>query len=84
MRNLYDKRYPGEKLRRGFIRAISIATKKNNFNVERAKTVIKNNGAKLDGCISTEDYINTLGKIYDSGLEKSKKINFLCLLKVNC
>ena len=42
--------------------------------MERAKTVIKNSGAKLDGCRSTEDYVNTLGKIYESGLEKSKRI----------
>lgn len=75
MRSLYDIRYSGEKLRRGFIRTIFVAYKKSNFNVDRAKAVIKNNGAKLDGCKSTEDYINTLGKIYDSGLEKSKKLN---------
>lgn len=75
MRKLYDIRYTGEKLRRGFIRTIFVAYKKANFSVERAKTVIKNSGAKLDGCRSTEDYVNTLSKMYDSGLEKSKRIN---------
>jgi len=77
MRKLYDIRYPGEKLRRGFIRAIFIANKKSNFNMDRVSVVIKKSGAKLDGCRSTEDYINTLGKIYDSGLERSKKINLI-------
>ena len=75
IRNLYDIRYTGEKLRRGFIRTIFFSYKRANFSVERAKTVIKNSGAKLDGCRSTEDYINTLSKMYDSGLEKSKRIN---------
>jgi len=75
IRGLYDIRYTGEKLRRGFIRTIFSAYKIANFNVDRAKIAIKNNGAKLDGCRTTEDYINTLSKIYDSGLEKSKKIN---------
>jgi hypothetical protein len=75
IRKLYDIRYNGEKLRRGFIRTIFIAYKKANFTVERARTAIKKSGAKLDGCRSTEDYINTLGKIYDSGLEKSKRLN---------
>ena len=77
MRKLYDIRYMGEKLRRGFIRTIFVAYKKANLSVERAKTVIKNSGAKLDGCRSTEDYINTLSKMYDSGLEKSKRINLV-------
>ncbi len=77
MRKLYDIRYSGEKLRRGFIRTIFIAYKKANFSIERAKTAIKNNGAKLDGCRSTEDYVSTLGRIYDSGLEKSKRLNLL-------
>lgn len=80
IRNLYDIRYKGEKLRRGFIRTIFIAYKEANFNVERAKTAIKNHGAKLDGCRSTEDYMNTLSKIYDSGLKPSKKINLASML----
>ena len=75
MRKLYDIRYTGEKLRRGFIRTIFVDYNIANFSVERAKTDIKNNGAKLYGCRSTEDYVNTLSKIYDSGLEKSKRIN---------
>ena len=75
IRKLYDIRYLNEKLKRGFIRTIFIAYKKANFNVERAKIAIKNSGAKLDGCKSTEDYMNTLSKIYDSGLKPSKKIN---------
>jgi len=75
MRKAFDIRYPGDKMQRPFIRTIAKATKNSNFSWDRLNTVMRNNGAKLDGCRNEGDYIGTLSAMLDKGLTKSKKIN---------
>ena len=75
MRELWDMRFPGKKMPRSFIRMAAIAAKNPNYTFERAKTAIKNSGAKLDGCSSTQEYIDRFGFIFDKGLDKSKRLN---------
>ena len=75
MRELWDIDHAGKKMPRSFIRMAAIAAKNPNYTFERAKTAIKNSGAKLDGCSSTQEYIHRFGSIFDKGLEKSKRLN---------
>jgi len=75
MRKAFDIRYPGDKMQRSFIRTIAKATKNINFSWDRLNTVMKNSGAKLDGCRSESEYVNTLSAMFDKGLTKSKKLN---------
>jgi len=75
MRKLWDIRNPGTKMPRGWIRAAAVAAKNPNYTFERAKTCIQNSGAKLDGCTSTQEYVDNFSFIFDKGLEKSKRLN---------
>jgi len=75
MRECFDIRYPGEKMQRPFIRTIAKAVKNSNFSWNRLKTVMRSNGAKLDGCNTESEYVNTLSSMLDKGLSKSNKIN---------
>jgi len=75
MRELWDMRFPGKKMPRGWIRTAAGAAKHPNYTFERAKTAIKNNGAKLDGCSTVQEYMDNFGRIYDKGLDKSKRLN---------
>ena len=77
MRKLWDIRNAGSKMPRSFIRMAAIAAKLPNYTFERAQQAIKNNGAKLDGCSSTSEFIENFGKIFDKGLEKSKRLNLV-------
>jgi|GEM_PF-2215161 hypothetical protein len=74
MRKLWDLRNAGKKMPRSFIRMAAIAAKNPNYNFERAKTAITNSGAKLDGCSSTQEYIDNFGFIFDKGLDRSKRL----------
>ena len=62
-------------MQRPFIRTIAKAVKNSNFSWNRLKTVMKSNGAKLDGCNTESEYVNTLSSMLDKGLSKSNKIN---------
>ena len=75
IRELWDINNPGKKMPRSFIRMAAITAKNPNYTFERAKTAIKNSGAKLDGCSSTQEYIDRFGFIFDKGLDKSKRLN---------
>ena len=77
MRKLWDMRNAGKKMPRTFIRMIALAAKNPNYTFDRAKTAIKNNGAKLDGCKSTSEYAENFGRIFDSGLDKTKRMNLV-------
>ena len=75
MRKAFDIRYPGDKMQRPFIRTVAKAVKNPNFSWARLNAVMKNSGAKLDGCSTESEYVNTLSAMFDKGLVKSKKIN---------
>jgi len=75
MRQLWDIRNPGKKMPRSFIRMAAVAARHPNYTFERAKTAIKNNGAKMDGCSSIQEYVDNFGSIFDKGLDKSKRLN---------
>jgi len=75
MRECWDIRYPGEKMQRPFIRTIAKAVKNPKFSWARLRTVMKSSGAKLDGCTTESEYVNTLSSMFDKGLGKSKRLN---------
>ena len=75
MRRAFDIRYPGEKMQRPFIRTVAKAVKNPNFTWTRLNTVMRNSGAKLDGCSTESEYVDTISSMFDKGLIKSKKIN---------
>tara|TARA_R100001163_G_C5010470_1_gene156566 strand:- start:1 stop:816 length:816 start_codon:yes stop_codon:yes gene_type:complete len=75
MRECWDIRYPGDKMQRPFIRTISKAVKNPKFSWARLRTIMKSSGAKLDGCTTETEYVNTISNMFDKGLGKSKKLN---------
>ena len=75
MRKAFDIRYPGEKMQRPFIRTVAKAVRNPNFTWTRLNAVMKNSGAKLDGCSTESEYVDTISSMFDKGLIKSKKIN---------
>ena len=75
MRECWDIRYPGDKMQRPFIRTISKAVKNSKFSWARLKTIMKSSGAKLDGCTTETEYVNTISNMFDKGLGKSKRLN---------
>jgi len=67
----------GKKLKRQLIRAYLIMCKHPKFSFDRLKSAMKSKGGKLAAVTNSSDYIEQFDRVYNGGLTRDKKVDFL-------